>query len=94
MKVFFEVAYLLQRRICDTEIWQWIAGFSALASHKKRRLLTEALFELIPEKPVNRSDLVNLWKLWDNSKTRWAVLAAYAKRPRQRQKDRLRLGKS
>jgi hypothetical protein len=90
-KVFAEVAHLLRTRTCDSEVWRWLRRTSISADETRRRLLAEAIFELVPEPPVNKSDLLSLWRLWENPKTRWAVYAAYRARARQFQADRKKL---
>ena len=83
MQVFQEVSCLLGERLCDRELWDWITKISASANSSRRRMLKEGLLELVPEPPVNHGDLENLWRMWRDPRTRWAVLCAYEEQPNQ-----------
>jgi len=85
--VFVEVAYLLATRRRDKEIWNWLWKISAAAKPRRKQMLKESLLELIPERPVHAGDLANLWRMWEDRRTRWAVLCAYEPRPKQLLRD-------
>src|SRR6266480_3012193 len=63
MKVFCEAAYLLSTKTCSEDLWKWLRKIASSSDDRRKQMMKEAILELIPEPPVNRSDLINLWRM-------------------------------
>ena len=75
--VFHQISYLLSEHVCDAEVWNWLQEMARGANHERQIDLRIAVFELVPDSPVNWSHLFRLWDMWFDPSARWAVYAAY-----------------
>jgi hypothetical protein len=81
INIYCEVAYILKEHPGNITIWSWLNNNAKTASKSIREAMVIAIFESIPDDPVQLLDLFQLWDLSGDDKTMWAVELAYEKNP-------------
>jgi hypothetical protein len=81
--VFIQISHLLSKRVCDSEVWDWLQEMAHSANLERQVDMRIAIFELVPDAPIIWSDLFRLWDMWFDPQARWAVYVAYRPFPRR-----------
>ena len=81
--VFHQLSYRLSEVPGDAVIWDWLQEKARSADLERQVEMRIAIFELVPDPPINWSHLFRLWDMWFDPRARWAVCAAYFPFPRR-----------